>query len=470
MLFMGTIEPRKNVGALLRAYAALLERRPERRRSSWPGALDAACQPLARRARRPPLAGHVRHLGYVEPATSASASIAGVDARAALARRRLRAAGARSDDDRRAGRRLHSRRAAGSGRATPGCSSSPTTPRDWPAAIERLLDDPALARDVLGRGHYAARAVSVGRAAPTRLIEAYASAIERRRARRDRDRCASASTPASCWATRPASAAIWPSCSRRWVGRSDARRRRFVLYAPSRCRLSCPPGAVDVRVVGAGAGRGHLVGADASAAARSAASALDVFFAPAYTAPLGLAVPLARHDPRHLVCRPSRVVSLRAKGCAAAGSRAAPRSAAARRLHRLAVLPVEIEAHLGVDAVAHRRDPTGRHRRAAAADARAARAREPMRALRRVAVQPPTAARTSSPPSRRRRRDLPRRAPRHRRRQPHLAAQDLRGRRGRARRRRSHRVSTLRRRRRARRRSTRAPRSSRFCPSTRASA
>jgi glycosyltransferase involved in cell wall biosynthesis len=82
----------------------------------------------------------------------------------------------------------------------------------------------------------------------------------------------------------------------RWTARVDAERRRFVLYLPERPPLSFPfsflSGTVEVRVVGAGAGRGtwweqtHLrraIGRDS----------LDVFFAPAYTAPLGVTVPLA---------------------------------------------------------------------------------------------------------------------------------------------------------------------------------
>ena len=78
----------------------------------------------------------------------------------------------------------------------------------------------------------------------------------------------------------------------RWTARSDAARRRFVLYAPEGLPSSFPPDAIDLRVVGAGAGRGtwweqtHL-----GRAVRR--DPLDVFFAPAYTAPFGTPVPLA---------------------------------------------------------------------------------------------------------------------------------------------------------------------------------
>jgi glycosyltransferase involved in cell wall biosynthesis len=67
VLFVGTLEPRKNVGVLLDAYEA--------GRAGWAGrelvlagkATDAA-RPWLERIARPPLAGHVRHLGYVDAA------------------------------------------------------------------------------------------------------------------------------------------------------------------------------------------------------------------------------------------------------------------------------------------------------------------------------------------------------------------------------------------------------------------
>jgi glycosyltransferase involved in cell wall biosynthesis len=65
VLFVGTLEPRKNIGTLLDAYALLLTRG----RAVPPLVLAGRATPdadgwLARIA-QPPLAGHVRHLGYV---------------------------------------------------------------------------------------------------------------------------------------------------------------------------------------------------------------------------------------------------------------------------------------------------------------------------------------------------------------------------------------------------------------------
>jgi glycosyltransferase involved in cell wall biosynthesis len=75
VLFLGTLEPRKNVGGLLDAWERLAARGPK---GGPPGralpelvlagqATDAA-QPWLERIARPPLAGLVRHLGYVDSA------------------------------------------------------------------------------------------------------------------------------------------------------------------------------------------------------------------------------------------------------------------------------------------------------------------------------------------------------------------------------------------------------------------
>jgi len=75
VLFVGTLEPRKNVGGLLDAWERLAARGP---RGGPPGralpelvlagkATEAA-QPWLERIARPPLAGLVRHLGYVDSA------------------------------------------------------------------------------------------------------------------------------------------------------------------------------------------------------------------------------------------------------------------------------------------------------------------------------------------------------------------------------------------------------------------
>ena len=66
VLFVGTLEPRKNVGLLLEAYERLIDR------GAPPlvlaGKATEAATPWLERISHPPLLGRVRHLGYVDPA------------------------------------------------------------------------------------------------------------------------------------------------------------------------------------------------------------------------------------------------------------------------------------------------------------------------------------------------------------------------------------------------------------------
>jgi glycosyltransferase involved in cell wall biosynthesis len=76
---------------------------------------------------------------------------------------------------------------------------------------------------------------------------------------------------------------------RRWTVRPDAARRRVILYSPAPLELNLPEGAVDVRVAGQGTGTWW----EQTTLRKSVASDRpDVFFAPAYTAPLAIRVPL----------------------------------------------------------------------------------------------------------------------------------------------------------------------------------
>jgi len=68
VLFMGTLEPRKNLGGLLDAYEQLASRRPTLPRLIVAGRALPGAQPLLERMARPPLAGRVEHIGYVEAA------------------------------------------------------------------------------------------------------------------------------------------------------------------------------------------------------------------------------------------------------------------------------------------------------------------------------------------------------------------------------------------------------------------
>jgi glycosyltransferase involved in cell wall biosynthesis len=65
ILFVGTLEPRKNVGALLDAFELLVARRRPVPELLLAGRATAAADVWLQRMLRPPLAGRVRHLGYV---------------------------------------------------------------------------------------------------------------------------------------------------------------------------------------------------------------------------------------------------------------------------------------------------------------------------------------------------------------------------------------------------------------------
>ena len=66
ILFMGTLEPRKNVGALLGAYAKLREMDPAAPPLWLAGGVTEASAPWLRAIAERPLRGHVTHLGYIE--------------------------------------------------------------------------------------------------------------------------------------------------------------------------------------------------------------------------------------------------------------------------------------------------------------------------------------------------------------------------------------------------------------------
>jgi glycosyltransferase involved in cell wall biosynthesis len=76
LLFLGTLEPRKNVGTLLDAYERLLTApapAPGRGPAVLPdlvlaGSSTPESHPWLARIAQPPLAGHVRHVGYIDPA------------------------------------------------------------------------------------------------------------------------------------------------------------------------------------------------------------------------------------------------------------------------------------------------------------------------------------------------------------------------------------------------------------------
>jgi glycosyltransferase involved in cell wall biosynthesis len=65
ILFMGTLEPRKNVPTLIEAYSRLLDESPDAPPLWLAGGATSAAEPWLQTIARPPLAGRVKHLGYI---------------------------------------------------------------------------------------------------------------------------------------------------------------------------------------------------------------------------------------------------------------------------------------------------------------------------------------------------------------------------------------------------------------------
>ncbi len=180
ILFIGTLEPRKNVGVLLDGYAALLARRPDAPPLVLAGHVPEAGQAWAARAAAAPLAGHVTLAGYVSDE----------------ARRQLyaqaRAVVVPSLDE---GFGLPALEAMACGvpvivspvGALPevvgdaGLYAAPDAPHEWADAIEACLDD-TRAADLAARGLARAELFSWTRAAAATWA-AYETAVRTRRER-----------------------------------------------------------------------------------------------------------------------------------------------------------------------------------------------------------------------------------------------------------------------------------------------
>jgi glycosyltransferase involved in cell wall biosynthesis len=76
----------------------------------------------------------------------------------------------------------------------------------------------------------------------------------------------------------------------RWVARSDASTRRFILYSPRPLEIPLPNEFAEIRVIAGEAGTWWEQTALRGTVRRDRP---DIFFAPAYTAPMSLGIPLA---------------------------------------------------------------------------------------------------------------------------------------------------------------------------------
>jgi len=181
ILFVGTLEPRKNVGALLDAYEMLLARRPAAPPLVLAGRATPDAAEWLRRLTSAPLAAHASHLGYV-PDEAQEALYAGarvlvlpsLDEGFGLPALAAMSAGVPV---------IASRRGAlpevvGSG----GILIDPERPGELADALERIIGDDQWAFSQGAAGLARARAFSWPIAAAT-LRRAYLDAIARRRAR-----------------------------------------------------------------------------------------------------------------------------------------------------------------------------------------------------------------------------------------------------------------------------------------------
>jgi glycosyltransferase involved in cell wall biosynthesis len=181
ILFMGTLEPRKNIGVLLDAYERLLAHRPQVPELVLAGGATEEAAPWLERIRRPPLAGHVRHVGYVEDPERESwygrarvVVLPSLDEGFGLPALEAMSAGVPV---------VASNRGAlpeVTGGAAP--LIDPADPESLAAAIERLLADREWALSCAGAGLARAATYTWDRTA-SRLHDAYRSACERRRER-----------------------------------------------------------------------------------------------------------------------------------------------------------------------------------------------------------------------------------------------------------------------------------------------
>ena len=178
ILFMGTIEPRKNVPVLLGAYEALVTRRPDAPPLILAGNVTPACQVVLERIQQLPLAGRVRHVGYVSGAEreklyreASMLVLPSLDEGFGMPVLEAMTLGVPAV--------ISNRGALPEVAGDAALVVDAEDPRGLAAAMERLLGDPALAARSADAGVARSRQFSWDTSA-ARLLKAYASAIERR--------------------------------------------------------------------------------------------------------------------------------------------------------------------------------------------------------------------------------------------------------------------------------------------------
>jgi glycosyltransferase involved in cell wall biosynthesis len=181
ILFIGTLEPRKNVGALLDAYEELVARTPSAPRLVLAGRATPDAGPWLERLTRAPFSGRAIHLGYVKDeekerlyASARVLVVPSLDEGFGLPALAAMSAGVPVVASRRG--------ALPEVVATGGTLFDPDTPGELAAALHRLITDDDWAAAQGAAGLIRARAFSWSQSAAT-LRRAYLEAVDRRRAR-----------------------------------------------------------------------------------------------------------------------------------------------------------------------------------------------------------------------------------------------------------------------------------------------
>jgi alpha-1,3-rhamnosyl/mannosyltransferase len=181
VLFVGTLEPRKNVGTLLDAYARLLRSSRRLPRLLLAGRVTPDAGDWLRRIGEPPLKGHVEHIGYVKHddrerlyAGARALVLPSLDEGFGLPVLEAMSAGIPVI----ASNRGSLPEVVGTG----GTVLPPDDVEAWAAAIERLATDAEWAESQAGAALERARAFTWSGTA-ARLRQAYLDAVTRRGAR-----------------------------------------------------------------------------------------------------------------------------------------------------------------------------------------------------------------------------------------------------------------------------------------------